>query len=188
MKWLRANGHTDAKTASEVFANALRSRIPHAKGSLPYVVTRAVIVAFAAASLVKRAPLMRAVVQIHHLRTKAAALTRTLSEMDTIMAKGDYPAARPTFAESGNDVVAAIEAAAERVEKFLGVEAPTTTSAWKEFVGSAATAMLDAGMSLEDITMLFAQEGSAVRVRERLRKQTSRRGARKSNKSGRNRK
>lgn len=188
MKWLIGNGHTEAKTVSEVFVNSLRSPIPHPKGSLPYVVTRALMSAFAASSLVKRAPIMHAIAEIHHLRSKAAALTRTLSEVDTLMARENFLAANPTFAECGNDVIAAIEFAAGRLEKLRGVDAPTTKSAWKSFVGRTATALLKAGMPLNEIAALFPQRGDPEHVRERLRRQTSRRAAQKAAKGSRRRK
>jgi hypothetical protein len=181
MKWLRAQGLTDATTTGDLFAQYQQARPKHPKGSLPAVVTEAFLHAFMAAEALNIAPMIRALAEVNELRAGSAKLLKTCTEIDARLAKLQVRRAGPTFAASANNVVGVVELTAAKIEAAPGVRGapmPTTKAKWKTFVGEAMNAFVNAGMPLDEAISLFPQRGSVEAIKVRFQRQRSRLAAR----------
>jgi hypothetical protein len=185
-KWLAARGINQGKLPLELFyhaiqADGLRGR-PEMRAirpqTAPFIVEEAFLTSFAAVSAMRVESRMRALAEVHELRSRVARLTRTLGDVDKELAKHKVRVAEPTFSKCGNDIVAALEVAADQLETISGINAPTTKAKWKAFVDQTTAALLSAGTPLDETLSLFRQDGELKTIKARLNRRKARGAAR----------
>jgi hypothetical protein len=176
-KYARENGLTQAKNPLEFFKDARGKRSVYPAGSTARIVVQALLTSIAASSTLSVKDLTRALAEVRELRSRAASFSRTMSRVDQQLARGNIPAAVPTYSECGNDILASIEVAVSKLENVRGIKVPATAATWRAFVGTTIVALLNAGMVLEDAVDLFALEGDAAKVKHRVQRLRARRTA-----------
>lgn len=172
-RWLQQNRFTQARKVSVLVKDSLEGAIPHARGSAARIITQATIRAYFAALVLRRSAMVRAVSLLQPLRSAASALIPVLGELDTAFAKEDLGTTR-TFSDLGNDVVAAVEQLGKKLERFRGIDAPSTRARWKRFVGDTALALQKAGMPMTEIAALFSTPETGERMQQKLRRRATR--------------
>jgi hypothetical protein len=176
LDWLRSNNIVKGGWR-EAYEQIFEERAQHPRGSVARIIAEAFVTSVSAASAISVKPVTQAVREAYGLRTRAKKLLRELNGVDKHFAKLNLRSKRPAFSELGNEVVTAIAAVAQQLEQNRGVVAPTTTAKWKSFVGTTATALLNASMPFDEVLGLFPQGGTRDQIKARWNRRISRRAS-----------
>lgn len=172
-KWLKQHGYTQAASGKAWFeSREFSSSEP--RGSLAYIISRALFSVSSAHINVKRSATTEALTQAALVRARVVSLQRALRGLDADRARRGFPTARPSFAESGDAVLEAIDAVVQRFQSIQGTTVPVTRAQWKRYIAKITASLQKAGMPLEEIARLLAPSSDPAVFKERARKQRER--------------
>jgi hypothetical protein len=176
-RWLRANGHTDAKVAEEYVRAVVGQDPAHPPKSIPAILSDALVQAFATHRRTKSSSGRRAVSALRMAQTHSKSLAAALSQLDRDLAVRGGGHSEPPLGDLGNQVIAALARVQDGLESF-GAQGryPTTFAAWQRFTGKVCAALVRAGMPWDEAASFFPEVGVDSGItKERLRKRAQRR-------------